>query len=224
MEKIGGVYQTISLINHSCLPNSHNNWNVDTDSETIHAINDIKAGDEITISYDKGGTANTRQKHLLKGFGFQCSCALCSLPLPLLKKSDARRIEIPQLDDKIGDPSRVIQSPADCLADCRHLLEVLQEEYPNSTTSMTARLYYDAFQISIVHGDQARASIFAERAYKGRLLCEGEDSPNTKRMKNFMENPKVHQSFGAYSKPKGGKVLVPKNSDADEFEKWLWRG
>jgi hypothetical protein len=34
----GGVYPTICLINHSCIPNSHNNWNKNEKHETIYAI------------------------------------------------------------------------------------------------------------------------------------------------------------------------------------------
>lgn len=51
-----GVYPTICLINHSCLPNCHNNWNGEANHETIHAIRPIKAGEEITILYDHGGS------------------------------------------------------------------------------------------------------------------------------------------------------------------------
>lgn len=36
---VGGVYPTICLINHSCIRNSHNNWNEDNmKHKTIHAI------------------------------------------------------------------------------------------------------------------------------------------------------------------------------------------
>ncbi|CZT11988.1 uncharacterized protein RAG0_15988 [Rhynchosporium agropyri] len=47
---IGGVYPTLCLINHSCMPNAHNNWNSAEEHETIYAIRSIKKGDEITIS------------------------------------------------------------------------------------------------------------------------------------------------------------------------------
>ncbi|OTA68802.1 hypothetical protein K449DRAFT_344677, partial [Hypoxylon sp. EC38] len=41
---IGGIYPTICLINHSCLPNAHSNWNSEDEVETIHAIQSIKTG------------------------------------------------------------------------------------------------------------------------------------------------------------------------------------
>jgi hypothetical protein len=86
------------------------------------------------------------------------------------------------------------------------------------------RLYYDAFQISIAHGDQARASVFVERSYKGRVLCEGEDSPSTRGAKGFMENPASHSSFRKCSRRWATrKDSVPEGLNTDEFEDWLWR-
>lgn len=218
---IGGIYPTICFINHSCLPNAHNSWNSDTKYETIHAIHYINAGEEITISYDKGGPSDARRTHLQDAFGFDCNCSVCSLPPPELRNSDARRLQIQHLDQTIGDPNRVMSRPDDCLADCRSLLQVLEEEFHGGAPS--ARLYYDAFQICITHGDQARASVFAGRGYKSRVVCEGEDSPETQKVKNLMENPASHRNFGASTRWRTAKGLVPKGLNADEFERWLWR-
>ena len=220
---IGGIYPTICLINHSCLSNAHHSWNSDIECETIHAIRYINAGEEITISYDKGDSSDSRRAHLKDGFGFDCDCSVCSLALPELEISDARRIQIQHLDDAIGDSNRVMNRPDNCLADCHSLLQVLEEEYHGGAVASIARLYYDAFQISITHGDQARASVFARRAYESRVICEGEDSPETRKVKNLMENPAGHRNFGASTRWKTAKGLVPKGLNASEFERWLWR-
>jgi len=220
----GGVYSTTCLINHSCLPNSHNNWNSDVAHETIHAVRPIMSGEEITISYDKGGPSSARQARLRQAFGFDCSCSVCSLPLHELHISDARRSQIQRLDDTIGDPFRMRSNPAASLADCHSLLQVLEEEYRGSASALLMRLYYDAFQIAIGHGDKGRAVVFAERAYKARAVCEGDDSPDTRRIKCLMENPAAHASFGACSmRWKTKKKSAPKGVDAVEFERWLWR-
>lgn len=113
--------------------------------------------------------------------------------------------------------------PFHCLADCHFLLHVLEEEYHGSAGASIARLYYDAFQISITHGDQARARVFAERGHKSRVICEGEDSPETGKLKNLMENPAGHRNFGTSTRWKTTKGLVPEGLDAGEFERWLWR-
>lgn len=105
--------------------------------------------------------------------------------------------------------------PDDCLADCHSLLQVLEEEFHGGAGASIARLYYDAFQISITHSDQARAGVFARRGYKSRVICEGEDSPETQKVKKLMEYPANHRNFGASTKWKTVKGLVPKGLDSN---------
>jgi hypothetical protein len=217
---VGGIYPTICLLNHSCFPNTHNSWNSNTNRENIHATRSIPAGEELTISYDKG---RCQTSTLEGGVGFDCTCDLCSLPPSELQTSDARRLEIQKLDDVIGDPARVMTKPADSLADCQSLLKVLQIEYNGTPGILLARLYYDAFQISITHGDQAHAGIFAERGYNARVAYEGEDCPETARIKGLMEHPEGHANFGVSKRWRTSKGMVPKVLHVEEFEKWLWR-
>lgn len=222
--KVGGIYPTICLINHSCLPNSHNNWNSSAEHETIHAIRPIKAGEEITIPYDRGGPSAVRKAFLKTAFGFDCECAGCTLPPSEIQASDARRLRIQDLDANIGDPRRMMSNPEKSLGDCHSLLHVLKEEYGGGAGALIPRLFYDAFQISVAHGDLARASIFAEKAYKARVICEGEDSPATQRAKSLALKPTGHSSFGVYSmKWKTTRETISTGLDTAEFEKWLFR-
>jgi hypothetical protein len=116
-----------------------------------------------------------------------------------------------------------MNKPDDCRAECYLLLQVLKEEYEGDPGALIARFCYDAFQISITHGDQARAILFAERGFQSRVMCEGEDSPETRKIKNLIENQSRHRNFGASKRWKTAKRLVPKGLDTSEFEKWLWR-
>ncbi|KAF7933477.1 hypothetical protein EAE99_003362 [Botrytis elliptica] len=193
---IGSIYPTVCLINHSCMPNAHNSWDSAKEHETIHAIRSIERGAEVTISYDYGGTSS----------------------------DDNRRTQIKNLDDAIGDPFRMKSNPQESLRDCYSLIQVLDQEFDGCTDRLIARPYYDAFQISIAHGDQARASILAERAYKARVICEGEDSPETLRAKSLALKPAVHNSFGVYSRKwKSARDSVPKGLDTIQFDRWLFR-
>jgi hypothetical protein len=219
----GGIYPTICLINHDCVPNAQNNWNADAKHETIHATRDIRVGEEITIAYVENDIFNSRREKLKSAFGFECSCNLCTSSPSLLHLSDTRRLEIERLDEAIGSPNRVMFNPGACLADCQSLLQLVRDEYQGACEPLNARLYYDAFQICITHGDQARAKIFAERVYKARLVCEGEDSPATQDIKKLMQNPAGHRNFGASKKWKTRKGMVPKGLGDEGLEKWLWR-
>ncbi|UKZ97206.1 uncharacterized protein TrAFT101_011971 [Trichoderma asperellum] len=106
--------------------------------------------------------------------------------------SDNWRKQIQSLDKAIGDPFCMMSSPYESLIDCYLMLQVLEQELDGCASAMIARLYYDAFHIIIAHGDQARASMFAERAYKARVICEGEDSPETLRVKSLAVKPAYH--------------------------------
>jgi hypothetical protein len=102
------------------------------------------------------------------------------------------------------------------------MVRTLAEEF-KCVTSLDARLYYDAFQVAITHNDQARASVFAGRGYDARILCEGADSPETRKMKDFRTNPNTHRNFGASKRWRTNKTAVPKGLSETEFENWLWR-
>ncbi|KAF3910762.1 hypothetical protein ABW20_dc0100574 [Dactylellina cionopaga] len=220
----GGIYPTISLINHSCLPNTYHCWNSNIECETIHATQLIKSGEEITIAYAQNDFSESRKIHLKNAFGFDCDCALCSLPPREIRVSDARRTQINILDNAIGNGNMVMNKPEDCLATCFKLLQLLNDEYHGIAPGLVARLYDDAFQISITHGDQARAKIFAQRQLKLRILCEGEDSPEMARIDKLISNPASHLNFGISRRWKRAKSMVPKGLSPDEFEEWLWKG
>jgi hypothetical protein len=117
----------------------------------------------------------------------------------MIRESDKRRQLIEALDNDIGDPFRLASMPVQSLSNCQMLIEALEYEYEGYAGVLMARVYYDAFQISIAHGDQARASMFAVLAYKMRVICEGEDSPETQRVKLLASKPSAYLSFGMCS-------------------------
>ncbi|RYO95698.1 hypothetical protein DL766_004938 [Monosporascus sp. MC13-8B] len=196
---VGDSCESLKGYNGVCC---YNNWNEDLELETIHAIKDIGAGEEITIDYSDGGPFDTRRINLQQSFGFDCDCVVCSLPPAELKASDDRRRRIQALDEAIGNSYRMMSDPVASLADCCALLRALEEEYPIP---------------------RAR-KVFAERAYKARVVMKGGDRPETKKVKALSLNPSSHPSFGTYStKWKGPKKLNPEELNDAELEKWLWR-
>ena len=106
-----GIFPTICLINHSCVPNSQHSWNSMKNSQMIHAVSDIEQGEEVTICYGEQGAFDARRDYLTKSFGFECDCSVCSLPIPERQESDARRIRIEQLDKVMGNMERAVSKP-----------------------------------------------------------------------------------------------------------------
>ena len=78
-----GLSIKISRLNHSCKPNAVNSSAVNSEFNEVWAIRNIKAGQEITISYKEGDglfglwTTQNRQEILLQTWRFACICEFC---------------------------------------------------------------------------------------------------------------------------------------------------
>ena len=222
---IGGVFPTICLINHSCLPNVHHNWNEEIHQETIHAIRPIRAGEEILVSYlPRGGRSSDRKAYLKENLGFDCVCSVCSLPADELELSDNRRFMIEHFD-QVNNMELMQKDPDAYMANCNILLQAILVEFGDSPGMFVARLFYDCFRVCVSHGDFARASVFGERAYNSMVVCGGEDDPDQQSMKRWVVYPETHPKANSCSmRWISENEDVPEDLDAEELERWLWRG
>ncbi|KAK0750134.1 hypothetical protein B0T18DRAFT_366186 [Schizothecium vesticola] len=218
----GGIFLHASRINHSCTHNAENTWNASLGKLKIYAIRDIKPGSEITISYIEGFKPyNQRQAHFLSAFGFRCVCERCEVTDSKRKESDDRLRRLVQLEEEIGDGVGIVATPLACLRKAREMLRLLNEEGLGGST--VARAYYDAFQVAIANGDQARAKVFAKRCYASRVMVAGEDSEDAAKAKEMMKRPAEHRLFGTTMKWKQAAGKVPSGLSEEAFENWLWR-
>jgi len=79
-DDVSNLHLVPALCNHSCLPTT--NWFHESRDWCLHASVDMKAGDEITVSYLDDdqlvkNSAARRQDILDSGKGFVCGCARC---------------------------------------------------------------------------------------------------------------------------------------------------
>lgn len=77
MQEVGvGLYPSVSLLNHSCDPNCCIVFS--GPHLLLHAVRDIKAGEELTICYlDMLMTSEGRRKQLREQYCFECDCFRC---------------------------------------------------------------------------------------------------------------------------------------------------
>lgn len=217
-----GIFILASRINHSCINNAQNTWNEKIQMMAIYATRDIDQGEEITIFYlHQHAGREERQRQLQDNFKFVCRCSLCSIPNPLLLKSDDRRYEMQRLDDEIGQPSRIMSDPLGALRKVSRMLDLLKQE--GITDASVPRAYYDAFQIAALHRDLARSRVFAEKACSLRTELEGQDSPEVARLRKLAQDPSTHRSFGATWKWSTSLDGIPIGHDQKIFQDWLWR-
>ena len=75
-EHADGVFLKCSRFNHACHPyaTSTYQYDVETDELRVTTIQDIKRGDEITISYTRDSDS------LYDNYGFNCTCPGCLRP------------------------------------------------------------------------------------------------------------------------------------------------
>ncbi|KAH7348799.1 hypothetical protein BKA65DRAFT_501459 [Rhexocercosporidium sp. MPI-PUGE-AT-0058] len=218
---VGGLFPDIARINHSCLPNSVQYWNQLLEKQTIYAVRPIAKGEEITTSYQPGGTSSHRKEVLKEFFKFDCTCELCSLPFDELKASDERISQAEKLDETIGNSKKVYFEPDEVMKCARSLFELY--EIDGIKDGRLSRLYYDLFQMCNMHRDLARARCFAKYYSDAKKMAEGSDSMNVLEMKTFVKNPQKHESFGSTDKWATKASDVPKGLKPSAFKKWLWR-
>lgn len=96
-----------SRINHSCLPNVHHCWNKSTGRETVHAVRDIAAGEEILTTYVPLSIDHAEREKQLNPYGFSCDCPACDISTPFGRASQKRRKRLFRIDQDLAMHSTV---------------------------------------------------------------------------------------------------------------------
>ncbi|KAJ0162382.1 SET domain-containing protein 5 [Colletotrichum tanaceti] len=78
-DRTRALFPRVARLNHACVPNAQGNFNAALRAFTVHATRDIRADEEITISYldEHLGLRRARQSALREGYGFACGCDAC---------------------------------------------------------------------------------------------------------------------------------------------------
>lgn len=87
------IFPDIARLNHECIPNSQANFNDGADAMHVHTIRDIRADEELTLSYldDAGEMTTGARQEKLESYGFVCGCTICTIGSAEAIESVARR-------------------------------------------------------------------------------------------------------------------------------------
>ena len=223
-EGTGGIFLEACRINHACDNNAQRNWNTNIKRHTVHALRNIKKGEEITIyCLSTDMIRDERRRNLQDMFDFTCSCGFCSLPAEESSQSDKRLQQISKIDDTIGtsgthgirvSPQRMLR-----LADQQvHLYKGQGEGF-----SGMAQRFFDAARFCIASGDLVRGRIFVERAVSAWCIAYGDDCFDVVSYKALINKPSKHPMYQSSGKWKTGVDEVPSGLKSKAFEDWLWR-
>ena len=75
-----GVFSVLAKLNHSCEPNASIEF-MDSNQAWLLAYRDIKAGEELFISYVDDELDYDDRQFDLRTYGFQCKCTKCEREL-----------------------------------------------------------------------------------------------------------------------------------------------
>ena len=97
-----GVFQEASRFNHDCVPNAHLVWNRVLRRAMIFAIKNVPIHKEIFIYYiSENFTSRYFRRVELRDLGFRCQCTACETNNPFHIRSERRRLEMWELDDRL---------------------------------------------------------------------------------------------------------------------------
>jgi hypothetical protein len=220
-----GIFPKCARFNHSCSPNAVYSWNEEVKEERVFSLSNISEGEEISVSYFSdevwAQAYDLRVEVLSYDFGFTCAYTQCLTSREEdREQSDARRAIIRLLQDQVGDGMLIMNDPSKALGMCRAALELMQLE--GSQAWGLERIYYDAFQICICHGDMARAKAFIGLSIQAKKAWKGIDAAGLADQERLEREPKTHRL--AFTTRRWAACNAHSGSGTPaEDQEWLWR-
>ena len=176
------VFTLISRFNHACVPNTFPAWSANWQRQTVHALRDIAAGEELSIAYVAGAEAGARahrQALLKQKYHFDCCCATCMLRGRALAQSDHRQQRLAHLHRQLaenwhGEDWAEGESGALLFAAVEELQRLMRDE------GLPLVLAKAGILLALVHliqrGERAAAAEYANKGMVCSRLALGDDS------------------------------------------------
>ncbi|EFQ31748.1 hypothetical protein CGRA01v4_04776 [Colletotrichum graminicola] len=179
-----GNYPEVSRYNHDCRPNVAFRIGADLRHRTT-VVRPVKPGEELTIAYlDPLATRSVRQHRAKRAWGFECGCSQCGLAKKQAAASDARLLEIEELDRLLSDVSAMVTSATVERFLKLHAEERLEAKLAGAYT--TAALNFNLL------GKNKMAAKYARLAVEAGTIENGSESEDVEAMKALAADPKKH--------------------------------
>ncbi|GAB1318014.1 hypothetical protein MFIFM68171_08224 [Madurella fahalii] len=140
------LFADLARFNHACKPNAFIHFSETTLAMTVWTAEDIEPGEEITITYSAAGMPSKERREILERiWGFKCQCSLCTASPEALNASDARRTQIPLLQEEVVKLAQKGEFEK-ALEEAETLFKIVEEEgltdQMGGMYEVPARLYY----------------------------------------------------------------------------------
>ncbi|KAI4616993.1 uncharacterized protein J4E87_008505 [Alternaria ethzedia] len=190
------VFPHAARFNHSCNPNACFSWNASIGKETIHVMNPIAAGEEITLSYCDMIHDKSLRVYELKHYGFTCDCPACSDDeedeTSYGYQSAERRFRLQELERETrffrGANLEKGAQRDDFVKKLLQLAALHKAE--GDYTARLANLFLDIALVCELRGDLGMAELTAGKAVEVKRDCQGADFPNYSRYTDVLHRIK----------------------------------
>ena len=180
------IFLTATRFNHSCLPNTYYAWNSLHNRIELHAMVDVPRGEELTICYCHPFL--TRQERIaeLRIYNFRCTCPACDISTPFGRESEARRLEMRDLQNWITTYQSLPlhgTTPDELLQALLRLVSLVKEE---SLHGELMNSYRDLADYHKAQGDFSQALTFARSELEDEVVCLGEGAEVVQNTRNYI--------------------------------------
>lgn len=188
---VGGLFIDGSRFNHACSPNCSRAWDSELGVEWFIAMEDVKAGTELTISYGEVRTGmGLRQLALQQAFDFSCRCRSCCHSLVGCIDSDRRRAYIKQLVD--STTRLQMTNPLLLIRNANIALNVMRQE---RLYQGRADLAFECFSTCCWYGDFDNAQRWIDKTLELDRVESGVWSTKYQKVLSYTENPRIHPGW-----------------------------
>ncbi|KAH8104497.1 hypothetical protein BXZ70DRAFT_590873 [Cristinia sonorae] len=191
-----GIFPRTARLNHGCSKafNTIYTWRENEGALVLHALRQVKKGEELlTVYFDTKKPRDERRHYLKTMYGFECDCSVCSLPDELSRASDDRLVRISQLKSQFGTWANGEITGQTAVSLAREIWRLLDEE---GYWSERGQLAADAAWVAASHSDGQATRQWAEVAQEWFGYELGKDSAQTQEMRKIVAQPMSHSVWG----------------------------
>jgi hypothetical protein len=184
------LFPEIAMLNHDCRPNAVYAFDQDTMTHYVHAIREIRPGEEITISYiDNETDRATRMGKLERLWGFKCDCAACTANPALVAESDSRLQHVAVLTKALDDWT-VSSAATPEMAEL--LISLFEQERLSASLAMG---YKHAAEVYSSFGRRWEAMKYARKSTELNMLDKGFKDADVAEMRKMALQPEMSWSW-----------------------------
>ncbi|KAI0011288.1 SET domain-containing protein [Xylariaceae sp. FL0662B] len=177
-----GLFLDVSRINHACKPNLFNRFSSTTLAMEVVAYRDIEPGEELTFSYTPLNLPSKERQDLIREWGFNCTCSLCTSPNDLAV-SDHQRDRIQDILAELDSPTTRNRSAVQ-----KRVVEIVDLCKKEGMTAQIGDFYTIIMDIYSSMGDLDMAKRYGLLALEELRHYAGHDHERTEKALAMLED------------------------------------